>query len=315
MGLRGQLIGGQGFLQQRRGVFADWAAMAVSSGDSRNGFRYSEIVRFINEEVLQNGGSPDFYSAFSARPWYEVEDQLRSIVVNPQVPYNSKRAFAWSALALGVRAAARQRDGYARSVWRLQEQIEEHESAASTLVAKLQQRINERDWLVWQCRRAREDLQWTLDQREAARRQLLLAEKRRQQAVPKPLALAQPLGINTQPLNVGERSQVLTKVRQRPSGADSQRVMVSTTGALYLSGPSGPQIPTGVSHPPGRYPAIESKKKKALQYDEESRGQKEGPVKSHFTNPSGHSRSRDGTSEKQQPQGQVPSLPKGKKSL
>lgn len=285
--------------------------MAVSSGDSRSGFRYSEVVRFINEEVLQNGGGPDFYSAFSARPWYEVEDQLRSIVVNPQVPDNSKRAFAWSALALGVRAAARQRDDYARGVWRLQEQIEEHESAASTLASKLQQRINERDWLVWQCRRAREDLQWTLNQLEAARRQLLLAEKRRQQVVPKPLA--QQLAINTQPLNVGERSQALAKMRQRQSGADSQREMVSAIGALYVSGPPGPQMPTGVSHPPGRYPAVGSKKKKALQCDEESRGQKEGPVKSHLTNPSGHSGSRDRTSEKQPPQGQVPSLPKGKK--
>lgn len=287
--------------------------MAVSSGDARNGFRYSEIVRFINEEVLQNGGGRDFYSAFSARPWYEIEDQLQSILMNSEVPDNLKRAFAWSALALGVRVAARQRDDYARSVWRLQEQIEGHVTAAKTLVSELQQRLKERDWLVWQCRRAREDLQWMLDQREAAQRQLLLAEKLRQQVVPRPPA--QQFRYDTQPLNVGEQSQVLAKMRQRRLGADYQRDTVSTTGVLYVSGPPGPSDPrmlTRVIHPSGRYPAVGSKKK-ALQCDEESQGQKEGPVRSHFINPSEHNRSRDRTSEMQQPQGQVPSLPKGKK--
>lgn len=285
--------------------------MAISVGDARSGFRYSEIVRFINEEVLQNGGGPDFYSTFSTRPWYEIEDQLRSIVMNPQMPDTSKRAFAWSALALGVRAAERQRDNYARRVWRLQEQIEEQETAARILASELQRLLKERDWLAWQCSRAQEDLQWTLDQREATRRQLLLAEKWSQQLVPKPLA--QRLGYDTKPLNVGERSQVLAKMRQRSFGADSQRKMLSTTDVLYMPGPPGPRLPTGVIHPPGRYSAVGSKKKKALQCDEESQGQKKGPMKSHFINPSGHSWNRDGTSEKQQPQGQVLSLLKGKK--
>lgn len=285
--------------------------MAISVGDARSGFRYSEIVRFINEEVLQNGGGPDFYSTFSTRPWYEIEDQLRSIVMNPQVPDTSKRAFAWSALALGVRAAERQRDDYARGVWRLQEQIEEQETAARILASELQRLLKERDWLVWQCSRAQEDLQRTLDQREATRRQLLLAGKLSQQVVPKPLA--QRLWYDRQPLNVGERSQVLAKMRQRSLGADSQREMVSTTGVLYVPAPPAPQMPTGVIHPPGRYPAVGSKKKKALQCDKESQGQTKGPVKSHFINPSGHSWSSDRTSEKQQPQGQVPSLLKGKK--
>nr|KAF6313933.1 hypothetical protein mPipKuh1_008786 [Pipistrellus kuhlii] len=283
--------------------------MAISTGDSQSGFRYSEIVRFINEEVLQNGGGPDFYSTFSTRPWYEIEDKLRSIVMNPQVPDTSKRAFAWSALALGVRAAERQRDDYARRVWRLQEQIEEQETSARIMASELQRLLRERDWLVWQCGRAQKDLQWTVGQREAMRRQLQLAEKRSQPVIPKPLA--QRLWYDTQPLNVGQQSQVVVKVRQHSLGADSQRK--KTPGVLYVPGLVGPQMPTGVTHSPGRYLAVGSKKKKALQCDKESQGQKNGPVKSHFINPSEQSWSRDRTSEKQQPQGQVPSLLKGKK--
>ncbi|KAF7474654.1 Hypothetical predicted protein [Marmota monax] len=51
--------------------------MAVDFGDPRSGFRHSEVVVFINEEVLSNGGSPDFYLTFRSRPWNEVEDNLQ----------------------------------------------------------------------------------------------------------------------------------------------------------------------------------------------------------------------------------------------
>lgn len=158
--------------------------MAVALGDAGSGFRHSEIVLFINEEVLNNGGGPDFYATFSARPWSEIEDELRCIVTDPQVPLASKRACAWSALALGVRVGARQREEHARGVRQLQERLQEHEATAWALASQLQRLREERDWLLWQFRRAREDLQRAQDQREAARGQLLLAEKRRQQVVP-----------------------------------------------------------------------------------------------------------------------------------
>ncbi|XP_048653437.1 testis-expressed protein 13C-1-like, partial [Marmota marmota marmota] len=93
--------------------------MAVDFGDPRSGFRHSEVVVFINEEVLSNGGSPDFYLTFRSRPWNEVEDNLQSVVADPQVPRAIKRACAWSALALGVRVVARQREQQARRVRRL----------------------------------------------------------------------------------------------------------------------------------------------------------------------------------------------------
>lgn len=58
------------------------AAMAMDFRDPSSGFRHYEVVMFINEEVLSNGGCPDFYSTFRSRPWNEIEDELQSILAN-----------------------------------------------------------------------------------------------------------------------------------------------------------------------------------------------------------------------------------------
>ncbi|KAF3812626.1 hypothetical protein GH733_019428 [Mirounga leonina] len=122
--------------------------MAVDFGDHASGFRHTEVIRFINNEVLMNGGGPDFYVTFRSRPWNEVEDQLRTVVADPQVPRTTKRACAWSALALSVRVAARQREQQAHRVRRLQEQVEEREMATWALASELQRLRGEaRRWL------------------------------------------------------------------------------------------------------------------------------------------------------------------------
>lgn len=107
--------------------------MAVGFGDHASGFRHNEVIRFINNEVLINGGGPDFYVAFCSRSWNEVEDQLRVVVTDPQVPCTTKRACAWSALALSVRVGARQRERQAFRVQWLQEQVGEREAASGAL--------------------------------------------------------------------------------------------------------------------------------------------------------------------------------------
>lgn len=92
--------------------------------------------------------------------------------------------------------------------------------------------------------------------------------------------------------------------------------MASTTGVLYVPGPPDLQMPTVVIYLSSRCPTVGFQGEIALQCDEESQGQEEGPVKPYFINPSGHSWSQeDPTSEKQQPQGHVCSLRKGKKAL
>lgn len=131
--------------------------MAVDLGDPRSCLRHSEVVVFINEEVLSNGGSPDFYLVFRSRPWNEVEDNLQSIVADPQVPRAIKRASAWSVLALGVlgvRVSTRQREQQLQPVWWLRGQVEECEGAVWALASELQRLGEERDDVVSQLRRA-----------------------------------------------------------------------------------------------------------------------------------------------------------------
>uniref|UniRef100_A0A3Q2HZ45 Testis-expressed protein 13 A-D N-terminal domain-containing protein n=1 Tax=Equus caballus TaxID=9796 RepID=A0A3Q2HZ45_HORSE len=147
--------------------------MAVDLGDHRSGFQHSEVVVFINEEVLSNGGGPDFYLTFCSRPWNEIENELRSILADPQVPFPLKRACAWSALALSVRVAARQREQQARRVRQLQEQVEERETVVWALASQLQQLRAEREKMVSQLRCARDDLRRVLEEREVLRGQLL----------------------------------------------------------------------------------------------------------------------------------------------
>uniref|UniRef100_H0Y0U1 Testis-expressed protein 13 A-D N-terminal domain-containing protein n=1 Tax=Otolemur garnettii TaxID=30611 RepID=H0Y0U1_OTOGA len=109
----------------------------VNFGDHNSGFRHNDVIRFINNEVLMNGGSQDFYVAFSSLSWSEVEERLRAVVADSQVPRAIKRACAWSALALSVRVAARQREQHAYRVRRLQERMEAHEAASWAMAAEL----------------------------------------------------------------------------------------------------------------------------------------------------------------------------------
>ncbi|XP_032186914.1 testis-expressed protein 13D-like isoform X2 [Mustela erminea] len=194
--------------------------MAVDFGDPRSGFRHNEVVVFINEEVLSNGGGPDFYLTFCSRPWNEVEDELLSIVADPQVPRAVKRAYSWSALALSVRAAARQQEQQAHRVRRLQEQLEERETTTWALANQLQRLRQEREQVVSQLRRVQHDLQHVLDEREALRGQLLQAQRQPQQVGSR----VQRLATEVWPLNAEERNEVLAATRsQREQDAETQR--------------------------------------------------------------------------------------------
>lgn len=216
--------------------------MALDLGDVRNGFRHTEVVKFINEEVLNNGGGPDFYLTFRSRPWNEIEDELRSIIADPHVPQATKRACTWSALALNVRVVARQVEQQAYGVSRLQEQMGEREMAAWALASQLQRLRKERDLLVSQLRGVREDLRQALNDCESVRRwQLVQAERWSQEVVTE--SRPQLLGYDVWPMNADERNKVLVEMRQRRKDVDSQRQkaqMASTTGVLYVPGSTSP---------------------------------------------------------------------------
>uniref|UniRef100_A0A8C0JLR4 Testis-expressed protein 13 A-D N-terminal domain-containing protein n=1 Tax=Canis lupus dingo TaxID=286419 RepID=A0A8C0JLR4_CANLU len=147
--------------------------MAVDFGDHASGFRHAEVVRFINNEVLLNGGGPEFYAALRSRPWSEVEDRLRGVLADPRVPRAHQRACAWSALALGVRGAARQREQQGRRIRRLQEQMEERETAAWALASELQRMREAREDVATQLRFTRITLQQALMECDVLRGRLL----------------------------------------------------------------------------------------------------------------------------------------------
>ncbi|XP_006893886.1 PREDICTED: testis-expressed sequence 13A protein-like [Elephantulus edwardii] len=138
--------------------------MAINLEDTSSGFRHMDVVMFINEEVLRNGGRSDFYSACRSLHWPEVEDRLQVILGDPRLPRSAKRACAWSALALAVRFAARQRDKQERRIQKLQNQVIQSEMKSRTLMMELQRLQKEREELTVQLRSTMDDLQQSLEE-------------------------------------------------------------------------------------------------------------------------------------------------------
>ncbi|XP_027787780.2 testis-expressed protein 13D-like [Marmota flaviventris] len=212
--------------------------MAVEFGDHASGFRHNEVVRFINNEVLMNGGGPEFYMAFRSRPWNEVEDRLRTVVVDPQVPRALKRACTWSALALGVRVVARQREQQGRRVRRLQDQVEEREAACWALASELQRLRQERDDATTQLRFTQVALQQAMDEREVLHGRLLQAERSAlaDPLPPKvvPIMAAQQHGAVAWPLEGEEQAEVVAAGAQGMPYVEAQ--MPAPAPLLYVPG-------------------------------------------------------------------------------
>uniref|UniRef100_A0A8C8YHJ2 Testis-expressed protein 13 A-D N-terminal domain-containing protein n=1 Tax=Prolemur simus TaxID=1328070 RepID=A0A8C8YHJ2_PROSS len=213
--------------------------MAVEFGDHASGFRHNEVIRFINNEVLMNGGSADFYVAFRSRPWSEVEDRLRAVVADPQVPRTLKRACAWSALALSVRAAARQEEQQAHRVRRLQEQVEELEFASWTMESELQRLRGQREDAATQLHFTRAALQQAVNECEMLRGRLLQVQRSGGQATPQALEImpvrgAEQHGAAACPLNAAQQGDMVAAGAQ--GGLYFEAQMPPPTGVLYVQG-------------------------------------------------------------------------------
>ncbi|XP_030875731.1 testis-expressed protein 13D [Leptonychotes weddellii] len=217
--------------------------MAVDFGDHASGFRHTEVIRFINNEVLMNGGGPDFYVTFRSRPWNEVEDQLRTVVVDPQVPRTTKRACAWSALALSVRAAARQREQQAHRVRRLQEQVEEREMATWALASELQRLRGDREEVATQLRFTQVALQQALLECDVLRGRLLHVD-RSAQVIPLareilPAPRAEQHGAIAGPLNAEQQRDVVAV--GFPGRLYFEAQVRAPAAVLHMPGPPGPR--------------------------------------------------------------------------
>ncbi|XP_033616397.1 LOW QUALITY PROTEIN: testis-expressed protein 13D-like [Fukomys damarensis] len=151
--------------------------MAVNVRDYKNGFCHSDVVKFINEEVFSNGGGPAFYLTFHSQPWNEIENCLKFIVADPQVSHTIKRACAWSALALGVREAARQREQGAHYARRLHKEVGRQQAVRRNLTTKVQQLYGEHNEIALELQRAKEELKYALEERNVLRSRLLQFEQ------------------------------------------------------------------------------------------------------------------------------------------
>ena len=201
--------------------------MAVNFGDYSSGFRHNDVISFINSEVLMNGGDPDFYMAFRSRPWNEVEDRLRVVIANPQVPHAIKRACAWSALALSVRLGVRQQERQECQIRWLQEQVEKREETSWALASELQCVREEREEIVAQLHFTRASLQQVLKECDVLRGWLLQVPPLAQEMGPGPRA--EQFGAVAQPMSVEQ--QVAMGLHGRP---------YFEAAAVYVPGPPSP---------------------------------------------------------------------------
>ncbi|CAD7682697.1 unnamed protein product [Nyctereutes procyonoides] len=235
--------------------------MAVDFGDQASGFRHAEVIRFINNEVLMNGGGPDFYMAFRSRPWNEVEDQLRSVLADPQAPRTYQRACAWSALALSVRVGARQREQQGRRIQWLQEQIEKRETAAWALASELQRMQGERKEMAAQLRCARAALQQVSNERNVLRRRLIQAEKSALADKPPQEVMsesgAKQRGARAWPVDVDEQCKMMAAGAQAVQPSEGQTAAPEAAPATVLRVQAPPSswakvmqssLPVQVSH-------------------------------------------------------------------
>ncbi|CAO2622476.1 Putative testis-expressed protein 13C [Lemmus lemmus] len=223
--------------------------MAVDSGDQASGFRHNEVIRFINNEILMNGGGPEFYMTFRMRPWNEIEDQLCTILVDPQVPRSLKRACTWSALALSVRVGARQREQQAYMVGFPQDSLGQCPLAPRISASELWQLRQQREEAITQLISTQAALQQSMRECEVLRWRL--HHERSAQMTPLfhnvvPGAQTQQLGASVIPMNPDH-----TRVMGAMGGyTDSQYLetqMSAATNVLYMPGSTSPW-PTAMQH-------------------------------------------------------------------
>nr|XP_008988963.2 testis-expressed protein 13D-like [Callithrix jacchus]XP_035144560.1 testis-expressed protein 13D-like [Callithrix jacchus]XP_035144952.1 testis-expressed protein 13D-like [Callithrix jacchus]XP_035144953.1 testis-expressed protein 13D-like [Callithrix jacchus] len=212
--------------------------MAVNFGDHTSGFRHSDVIRFINNEVLRDGSGPAFFVAFRSRPWNEVEDGLRAIVADPKVPRSVKRACTWSALALSVGVAAGQQEQLLYQVQRLQGHVEERQAASWALTSQLERLRLECEQATTQLHFTQSALQQALNERDGLYQRLLQVER-----FPQAAPLAHEITAGPQTEQHGAAAWPLATEQQRvmvAMGLHANAQMPTLTDVLPMPEPLSP---------------------------------------------------------------------------
>ena len=206
-------------------------------------------IRLTNSNVLMYRGGPNFYVA-SSRPWKEAEDLLRGVVADPLVLRDTKRACAWSVLALSMCEGSRQEEQQARLGRWLQEKVEERQAVSWALSAELRRLWQERNEAAVQLRCTQAALQQALGERDMLRGQLLRLERSvhaapwAREMVPWPLP--EQLGATARAVGAGEQG---TMAAMRAQGMpQSKGQMAAPAAVAYVPGSQSRWA--RVMHPP-----------------------------------------------------------------
>uniref|UniRef100_A0A8C5V2A4 Testis expressed 13A n=1 Tax=Microcebus murinus TaxID=30608 RepID=A0A8C5V2A4_MICMU len=113
--------------------------MALKPDDPCGGFQQAKVVAFINEKMAEHVRGPEFYRENISLSWEEVEDKLKAILEDKEMPSQAKEACTWGGLALGMRFARRQGQLQGRRVQWLNDYAKLHKSAAQALATDLRE--------------------------------------------------------------------------------------------------------------------------------------------------------------------------------
>ncbi|XP_032973594.1 testis-expressed protein 13B [Rhinolophus ferrumequinum] len=179
--------------------------MALNPEDPSGGFQHDTVMAFINEKMARHVKGPEFYLENTSLSWAEVEDKLRGILEDSELPSEAKEACAWGCLALGLRFAHKQRQLHTCRVQWLHNFCKLHKSAAQTLASNLreltEQKEMERKEAAYHLRLTQAKLEEVQKERDLLRWKLFRAElefAREQERVEEGPGLATVSGAGTE---------------------------------------------------------------------------------------------------------------------
>lgn len=185
--------------------------------DPTSGFRHPKVLTFINEQMTKHTKGSEFYTENLFLSWEEVEDKLKVILDDSEMPSEAREACAWGSLALGVRFACRQGHLQGRRVQWLHDFASLHRSAAHALAADLKklsdQQEMERKEAAFQLQLAHTKLAELQRERDLLRLKLLHAVR-----LP-PIPVSAPSSSTPMPI-----PQVFFNSAHFPPGAESPHV-------------------------------------------------------------------------------------------
>ncbi|XP_034342111.1 testis-expressed protein 13A isoform X1 [Arvicanthis niloticus] len=218
--------------------------MALNPEDLGSGFRHSKVSMFINEQMAKHEKGPDFYLENLSLSWEEVEDKLKAILEDSEVPTEAREACAWGSLALGVRFAHRQGCLQGHRLQWLKDLSSLHKVSALSLSPDLKQLTHQQEMeqkeVAIQLQMAQAKLEEVQRERDLLRLKIFQAELRAfpnavRPAVAIPPAVVRRGGIRTQWSSAKEN---LAELMAAATGrADERANMTESALAGTITGP------------------------------------------------------------------------------